>query len=122
MNSLQTQIEFDNTTFAINFPNEGQLRRIELLKQSLAGGMYLELIQANTTLGSRALDSIDMEATFSVLVPKLTERLPKPISELDAFIVKKLIKQYKKFTEWYNPLLKDLLADEDDEKEMVEKK
>lgn len=76
-------IKVKGQEYEIIFPNVGQYYRIETLKQSLSKGYYNALLRSEMYTASNALDMIDIEATLTVICPKLIEDLKvKNFSEL----------------------------------------
>jgi hypothetical protein len=59
--------------YPIHFPNVGDYYRIECLKQELSRSNYGGLVTSKTQNAYDALDMIDIEATLTVLAPKLIE-------------------------------------------------
>lgn len=69
------KLSIQNREFTVTFPNWGEIIDIETKKAALANNMYSTLSRANTILGNYALDYIDAVATFSILIPELTNKL-----------------------------------------------
>jgi len=57
----------------LKFPNIGDFRKIESLKQVLSNGMYNQLAGTATNQAQHAADIVDIEAMITVLAPKMIE-------------------------------------------------
>ena len=71
----KTTIKIKENEYEVPFPNNGQLQDIEFLKVQLSKGKYGEMFRTETMDSLFALDAIDMEAYFSVLIPNLKKDL-----------------------------------------------
>lgn len=96
-------------TFEIKFPNVGEYRRIEVLKQSLSGGQYYSMLASGLDASYEALDIIDIESYFSILCPKLLEAINEKagsFSELGMLDFEELKSAYKEqFVPWWEKIL-----------------
>lgn len=80
----EISLKLKENSYPVKFPNQGQFLDIENLKMVLSNGMYGALQTARTTDSELALDLIDAEAYFSVLIPDLVKDLKvKTFRELD---------------------------------------
>ena len=59
-----------NNSYPVAFPNAGQWININLQKASLTNGLYGAITRSFTKDGNVTLDMIDMEAFFTVMMPK----------------------------------------------------
>ena len=102
--------QFNNRNYPIEFPNIGKYRQIDILKQSLSLGQYGNLFRTMTIQSEETLDSIDMEAYFSILCPKLIKDLKvDSFDDLPLLKYKELKKAYKEqFVKWWNEIEKML--------------
>jgi hypothetical protein len=97
--------------YTINFPNVGSFRAIEATKQILSSGTYGSLEKTNTMQAQKALDIIDIEATFTVLCPDLLGKGLKSndFSKLGMKDLKELHEAYlEQFVPWWNANLKEV--------------
>lgn len=70
--------------YSVSFPTVGQFYKIEATKQGLSRGFYNSMVISPSQNAQQALDMIDIEATLTVLAPKLIEDLKvKSFDELD---------------------------------------
>lgn len=96
-------------TYNLKFPNVGEFRRIESLKQALSSGTYSSLVKTTTSAAQSAADIIDIEATLTVLCPELFEKdlTSKSFEELGMKDFEELRKAYfDQITPWWNNNLK----------------
>ena len=111
--------EFQGKVYPIEFPNIGNFKKIEVLKQALSNGMYGQMVNSNMSTSSHALDMIDIEAYLGVMCPDLVKDIKgiDSLSELSLIHFNELRKAYRKqFTPWLEKVLKTLsepIADED---------
>jgi hypothetical protein len=63
-------LKLKENSYSVSFPTQGKFLDIENLKMMLSNGMYGSLQSARTTDSEFALDLIDAEAYFTVLVGK----------------------------------------------------
>lgn len=98
---------YKGVQYTLPFPNVGQYRNIESMKQALSNGMYSSMVSSRTITSLNSLDMIDMEATLSVLCPKLVEALNCPtFSELGILDFKELKELYDtEVLPWWNEVL-----------------
>lgn len=96
--------------YTITYPNVGEFRRIESVKQALSSGMYSSLIKTGNVQAQAAADIIDIEAVFTVLCPDLLENLgSKSFDKLGMKDFKELSKAYNdQFIPWWNANLKEI--------------
>lgn len=99
-------IKIRGIEYEIKFPNVGQYYNIETAKQSLGKGYYNVLLGNATKVAQDALDMIDIEATLTVLCPKLlTDMKVAKFSELGIVDYKEIKKIY---VEEVHPFLKEV--------------
>lgn len=98
--------QFNNRNYVIEFPNIGQYRQIDVLKQSLSLGQYGNMMRCLTAQSEQSLDSIDMESYFSILCPDLIKDLKiESFNELKLPTYIKLKKQYiDQFVPWWKEI------------------
>lgn len=95
-------LKIKGNNYTVKFPTVGQLRTIESLKQELTAGQYGAMAQSNLKRQWDAIESVDVEAFFSVLIPTLTRDLKVPISKIDAIDFKEIVNIYRtQFVPWY---------------------
>jgi len=102
--------------YSIKFPNIGEFKTIEVMKQALSNGVYDGLIKTNTSSAQYASEMIEMEAFLSVLCPKLIEELYGNISFRNLGIKDylELAKAYKsQVSPWWDEILKMVSGQED---------
>jgi len=108
------KVFFQDQTFEIKFPTNGQLIDIETMKVTLSNGLYRQLVSANNVPANIALDLVDSIATFSILIPALKTHLKVDnILDLSPIETKDMVKAYKTqyfpwYSEWIKVLQKDL--------------
>lgn len=98
-------------TYNINFPNIGDFRKIESLKQVLSNGMYGQLAGTNTKSAQHAADIVDIEATLTILCPDLVSKAleSKSFQELGMKDFNELHGAYMdQFIPWWNKNLKEV--------------
>jgi hypothetical protein len=71
----EISLTIKENSYKVKFPKVGQLIDIENMKAILSKGMYGSMMSARTTDSEFALNLIDMEAYFSILIPDLVEDL-----------------------------------------------
>lgn len=73
---MQETLEFNikGNSYTLKFPNVGDFRKIESLKQVLSNGMYSQLVGTMTKQSQHAADIVDIEAMFTVLAPEMIEK------------------------------------------------
>ena len=71
----EIKLTIKENSYTVEFPKTGKLIAIENMKAILSNGMYGSMESARTLDSQFALDIIDMEAYFSVLIPKLMKDL-----------------------------------------------
>jgi hypothetical protein len=66
------EIKFNhrNNSYTVKFPNVGQWVDIRIQKASLTNGLYGAMSRSFTKDGNIALDLVDMQAFFVVMMPK----------------------------------------------------
>lgn len=88
--------------YVVKFPSIGQIRDIESKKAILSNGVYGSMVRSLTPQSEHALNIIDIEANFSVLIPKLSEDMKCAYSELGFKDYLELKKAYvDQFLPWY---------------------
>ena len=113
-------LEIEQITHSINFPNTGEMIRIENIKNELAGHEY-ESYNRSDSSGMIAKINIDTIATLTVLCPSLVKDLQvKSLRELELEHQMKLTRWYMKvYFPWYDDILTTLskiATSEDDDK------
>lgn len=111
------QIEVSGNKYSIDFPNVGQYIEIENLKMSLTNGMYPQMALSPLKGAYFAIKLVDAISIFSVLVPKMREKLSgvKSYNDLDLVLGKQLVSVYEKqFMKWYQDWMNILLKDEEE--------
>jgi len=105
--SKELILTIKGNTYSVAWPNIGNFQRIESLKQVLSNGMYASLMSVPTVSSSEALDMIDMEAFFTVLIPQLIKDLKcNSFGELGIEDYKELHEVYEeKFVPWWSSIL-----------------
>lgn len=115
----EIQVKIRENSYKVEFPNVGKLQDIERLKAVLSGGMYGSMESNRTMDGQFALDMIDMEAYFTVLIPDLIEDLKvksfRNLSIEDAVEIKEIfVKQLLPFMkQWRDIINKPMKSDGD---------
>ena len=116
-------VEIEGNLYQINYPNNGQLIDIEALKINLSKGTIDGLLFARTAGSQLAYLTVEMIATFTVLIPQLVKDM-----RVDSFLdltpleTKGLLKVFQAeyhpwFKEWYEYINEDFIKDENDEVE-----
>lgn len=92
--------------YLIKFPNIGQYRAIETMKQTLSANNYGSMSRSMMLSANEALDMIDIESYLTVLTPKLLDDLQcDSFSELGLLDYKELRDAFKKqFVPWWNEI------------------
>jgi len=81
--------------YTLNYPDTGGIIDIAATIDRISNGTYNSLIKTETFLAINARSTIEMVATFSVLIPKLKEDLKvASIFKLPAIQNKELVKVY----------------------------
>lgn len=109
------QITVENNTYTIKLPNTGQLIDIEVLKNRISKGQYLNLISGtNDAIYSSAI--VDAISSFSVLIPDLEKDINyKNILELPLIKMKSILDQYiNVYKPWYNEWMNVITSPVDD--------
>lgn len=90
--------------YTIKYPNNGELIDIEVMKDTISNGRYMNLLSASTKQSTMAAFTIDMIATLNTLCPKLKDDLKvKSFFNLDIVDNKNLLNIYlKKIFPWLN--------------------
>jgi glutamate/tyrosine decarboxylase-like PLP-dependent enzyme len=111
---FKTSVKIEGQTFAVTFPNAGQIIDIWNNQMMLSNNRYAEMAQQQTRLSNFMVDAIDTIATFTVLIPELGKQLnAKAFTDLEPKKLKMLVAVYRKqFYPWYGEILRDLLTDE----------
>ena len=101
------ELKVKGNTYTIEFPNIGKFQNVESTKQVLSKGMYSSLLSTGTISSVEALDMIDIESYFSILVPSLIKDLKcNTFSELDLEDYIELKKAYlEQFVPWWNDIM-----------------
>jgi hypothetical protein len=97
--------------YPITFPNVGEFRRIESLKQALSNGTYSQLAATSTDQAQHAADIVDVEAMFTVLCPDILGKglASKDFSKLGLVDFKELHSAYlDQIIPWWNENLKEI--------------
>jgi hypothetical protein len=112
----KTIIKVLGKDYEISFPNVGQIQDIEAMKLAITKNKYAEMAISGLKTQGFALDLADAIAYLSVLIPSLQKDLNvSNWRELDSFIAKKLIIDFKEnFYTWYKPIMDDLYNFEQD--------
>jgi hypothetical protein len=96
----QIKFTFENETYQVKYPTNGQVMDIEANKVSLSSGKYLDWLRmaAGGAVSSiNALNVCDMIATVSVLIPTLRKRLRvNSLIDLTPIQTRKLSKEFAK--------------------------
>ena len=71
----EIKVTIRENSYKATFPKVGQLIDIENMKAILSNGMYGSMESSRTIDSQFALDMIDMEAYYSVLIPDLIKDL-----------------------------------------------
>jgi hypothetical protein len=121
MSEIQRKITFKikSKEYILSIPNNGQLIDIESMKILLGKGTYSSMMNSQTVNSVTALDTIDMIAMFTVLLPNLASDLSvKSLSDLDIIDSIELLNIYRKeICPWiitWQKLLASYLNDEDE--------
>lgn len=115
---MQETLNFDikGNSYTLTFPNVGDFRKIESLKQVLSNGMYSQLVGTATNQAQHAADIVDIEAMVSVLEPEMIDKAFKSnsFSQLGMKDFQELKKAYvDQILPWWNGNLKEIgLRDE----------
>ena len=121
MQATSVNFKVLGNSYLVDFPNNDQLIRIELMKMETSRGSYTNMIISKTVSSRITLDMIDMIAHVTVLVPKLVEDLKVPnknLLEMNIFDSKALFKEYKKqLLPWITEWMQELRKFDEDEKE-----
>jgi len=111
-------IVIEGSSYTVTFPNVGELRRIEALKQMYSTNQYGAMARSGMISSSRALDIIDMISHFTVLIPKFEDGLLKvnSIDDLNPMEAMPFVKAYKKqFKPWYDSWMSVIYADDEED-------
>ena len=94
--------------YSLKFPTVGGYRRIQSLKQVLSSNTYSSLISTGTHEAQDAADMIDIEATLTVLCPRIIEDLKcSSFEDLGLVDYIELRKAYaEQVSPWWNNILK----------------
>lgn len=108
-------LKIKGNEYEVSFPNVGQFYQIEAMKQNLARGYYNVMMSSPSAAAQQALDMIDVEATLTILCPKLISDLKvKNFSELGILDYKVIFDEYRKqVVPFFNEIQK-LLSGGDD--------
>lgn len=80
----EINLTIKENSYKVIFPKVGQLIDIENMKAILSKGMYGSIMSSRTSDSEYALNLIDMEAYYSILIPDLTKDLKvKSFRELE---------------------------------------
>jgi hypothetical protein len=114
------QIKVRDNQYELKIPNNGQLIDIESMKMLLAKGSYKSLMNGSQTISNiTVLDTIDMIAMFTVLLPTLAKDLSvTSLLDLDIIDNQELLKIYRDqvatwIVEWQR-VLADYLSNQDE--------
>ncbi len=110
-------IRIKNNSYTVKFPTVGQFSDIEIRKQLFSGGNYGSMVANMTSQSQRALDIIDAQAYFTILIPELIKDLNvKSLRDIDLLDFEEIrIPYVKKFAPWVNEW-EDALKTVDDSK------
>lgn len=96
--------------YNLKFPNVGEFKRIQALKEVLSSGMYSAMSKSVDNEVNYATDMIHIEATLKVLEPKIFKDLK--CSDFDDLAIEDYIELRKNYIEqvtpWWNECLKTL--------------
>lgn len=124
--SRKCSVTILTNTYSIDFPTNGKLIDIEQLKVSLSKGTHEQMLFGRTPQSQAAYLTIDAVATFTILIPQLSEDLNvKNLLSLTPIDTKSILTAYEKeFYPWYSDWFKEINADLDkaDEKDKKDKK
>lgn len=110
----EISIQIKGNTYTVAYPNVGEYYRIEAMKQVLGKGFYNTLAQTPTNSANHALDMIDIEATLTILCPKLIENLKvKSFQDLGISDYKEIRKVYSDEIYPFIKKINDLLGEVD---------
>lgn len=101
------ELKVKGNSYVVEFPNVGKFQAIESTKQVLSKGMYSSLLSTGTISSIEALDMIDMESYFSILLPQLIKDLKCDnfsLLDLEDYIELKGI-YMEQFIPWWNSIL-----------------
>ena len=121
-------LKIQDNEYEVSFPNNGQLIDIEVMKQGLSKGTQDSLLNGLGINANLAWMTIEMIATFTILIPDLTKSLQgvNSLLELDPIQSKELRKVYvDQYYKWYNEWMSEINDDtekEDESPEFVEDK
>lgn len=104
------ELNVKGNRYVVEFPNIGRFQQIESIKQVLSKGMYSSLLNTSTISSIEALDMIDMEAYFTVLVPQMVKDLKCDVMSdlgIEDYLELKQVYQ-KQFVPWWNDIMKML--------------
>ena len=116
MNNLDDKltIKIEDQEFQISFPNVGQYKLIQSNKARLSYGGYDSMNQVKNIEMDMALNLIDAQATFSVLIPDLEKKLTFNYNTLSMVKSKMITDAYlTQYYPWYSKLLKVINGIED---------
>lgn len=116
-------IKIAEKDYTVKFPTVGQIMDIEQRKQILTASTYGAMVRTITRSSVFTLELVDAISCFTVLLPELSKDLDvKSYLDMDAFQGRELVKVYNEdFRPWFQPFLKELYKDMDEEVEEVEK-
>jgi len=101
------KIVINGKDYEVKFPTVGQYRQIESNKSILSGGVYGQMNSSMTEGSQRALNMVDLESTFRVLIPELSDDMKCEYKDLGIKDYLELEKVYiKQFLPWYNEWFK----------------
>lgn len=95
-------IKIKTNSYIVKFPTVGQFSDIEVRKQLYSGGHYGAMVATLTTQSQLALDIIDTQAYFSILIPDLIKDLNvKSLRDIDLLDFEEFRKVYRDvFAPW----------------------
>ena len=102
----------NGNNYVINFPTVGEYYAIEASKQSLSLGFYNSLSESSVMSAYNATNMIDIEATLTILCPKLIKDLKcdsfKKLGVKDYLMIKdayveQFVPWWKEIQELFNP-------------------
>jgi hypothetical protein len=108
--SKKITIKIQENEYEVSFPNNGQLIDIEVMKQGLSKGTQDSLLSGLGINANLAWMTIEMIATFTILIPDLIKSLRvENLLELDPMQSKELRKVYVDvYYKWYNEWMAEI--------------
>ena len=106
----QLNFKVKGNEYTIKFPNVGNFRRIESLKQALSNGMYSSMVGTFTDAAQKAADMVDIESYLTVLCPEILKDLKcESFSDLGLVDFMELQTAYKEqFVPWWRKIMEEV--------------